>query len=425
MAQRSIREYDAKMLISKHIRALSGGRFNYDGKAILVTAEKPLKLHADEHKWVKEMKLVAKPDHMFGKRGKSGLLLVNAYLDEIDKWIDERMNREIEIKGAKGRLSHFIAEPYYEHQNEYYLAFTAHRNGDRIHFSKHGGIDIESHWDKVKTADIPVDIQLNELNVSALTMDITESKREELNGLIICLYSFFRKLHFTFLEFNPFSVKDGMFMPMDCVAKVDDTAGFLCRDEWNGLEFPSAFGLVLSEEEKHMRALDEKSGASLKLTVLNPSGRAWTMTAGGGASVIYADTIVDKGFGNELANYGEYSGNPTTDETAEYARTILKLMTDDGNKKGKVLIIGGGIANFTDVSKTFDGIIRAFREYADRINEYKIKVFVRRGGPNYVEGLEKLRKAGADMNIKMEVYGPEMHMTRIAVLALNSLKGAE
>ena len=32
------------------------------------------------------------------------------------------------------------------------------------------------------------------------------------------------------------------------------------------------------------------------------------MIAGGGASVIYADTIVDLGGGAELANYGEYSG---------------------------------------------------------------------------------------------------------------------
>ena len=43
-------------------------------------------------------------------------------------------------------------------------------------------------------------------------------------------------------------------------------------------------------------ALDEKTGASLKLTVLNPKARVWTMVAGGGASVIYSDTICDMGF---------------------------------------------------------------------------------------------------------------------------------
>ena len=50
------------------------------------------------------------------------------------------------------------------------------------------------------------------------------------------------------------------------------------------------------------------SAASLKLTILNPKGRIWSMVAGGGASVIYADTLTDLGAGEEIANYGEYSG---------------------------------------------------------------------------------------------------------------------
>lgn len=43
-------------------------------------------------------------------------------------------------------------------------------------------------------------------------------------------------------------------------------------------------------------------------TVLNATGRVWTMVAGGGASVVYADTLTDLGAGEEMANYGEYSG---------------------------------------------------------------------------------------------------------------------
>lgn len=36
------------------------------------------------------------------------------------------------------------------------------------------------------------------------------------------------------------------------------------------------------------------------------------MVAGGGASVIYADTVGDLGFAEELGNYAEYSGAPNT-----------------------------------------------------------------------------------------------------------------
>ena len=34
------------------------------------------------------------------------------------------------------------------------------------------------------------------------------------------------------------------------------------------------------------------------------------MVAGGGASVIYADTVGDLGYAHELGNYAEYSGAP-------------------------------------------------------------------------------------------------------------------
>lgn len=60
------------------------------------------------------------------------------------------------------------------------------------------------------------------------------------------------------------------------------------------------------------------------------------MVAGGGASVIYSDTICDLGGANELANYGEYSGAPSEQQTYEYAKTILSLMTQEKHPQGKV-----------------------------------------------------------------------------------------
>ena len=44
------------------------------------------------------------------------------------------------------------------------------------------------------------------------------------------------------------------------------------------------------------------------------TAEVWTMVAGGGASVVYSDTVADYGWGGELANYGEYSGAPSTEE---------------------------------------------------------------------------------------------------------------
>jgi ATP-citrate lyase beta-subunit len=211
------------------------------------------------------------------------------------------------------------------------------------------------------------------------------------------------------------------------VAKVDDTSLFESGKIWTAAlgrepEFPASFGAHSESEEEYIKRLDEQTGASLKLTILNRKGRVWTMVAGGGASVIYADTVCDLGFSKELANYGEYSGDPSKEFTYLYAKTILELATKEKNPKGKVLLIGGGIANFTDVAKTFEGIIQALQEYAAKIKRNNIKIFVRRGGPNYREGLENMRRAGNELGLDIEVYGPQTHITRIVSLALNGGK---
>jgi ATP-citrate lyase beta-subunit len=188
------------------------------------------------------------------------------------------------------------------------------------------------------------------------------------------------------------------------------------------MEFPAAFGQRLSPEELKIRELDALSGASLKLTLLNPDGIIWNMVAGGGASVIYADTVCDLGFAKELAMYGEYSGNPSTNLTYEYAKVLLDLMTRKPDPQGrpKTLILGGGIANFTDVAKTFTGIIQALNEYADKLKAVNARVFVRRGGPNYEVGLVNLKKAVEKLGVPIEVHGPEYHMTRIVSDAFKS-----
>jgi len=119
------------------------------------------------------------------------------------------------------------------------------------------------------------------------------------------------------------------------------------------MEFPAPFGREMSKEEAYIAEMDAKTGASLKLTILNATGRVWTLVAGGGASVVYADAIASAGFASELANYGEYSGAPSETQTFHYARTVLDLMLRAPiHPEGKVLFIGGGIANFTNVSLT-------------------------------------------------------------------------
>lgn len=53
-----------------------------------------------------------------------------------------------------------------------------------------------------------------------------------------------------------------------------------------------------------------------------------------------------------------------------------------------------------------------------RLVEHKVSVFVRRAGPNYQEGLRRMREIGATLGIPLYVFGPETHMTAICGMAL-------
>ena len=186
------------------------------------------------------------------------------------------------------------------------------------------------------------------------------------------------------------------------------------------MEFPAPFGRELSKEEAYIADLDAKTGASLKLTVLNPNGRIWTLVAGGGASVVYADAIASAGFADEFANYGEYSGVPTESQTVPLRPNCPRPASPCAHEsdKGKVLFIGGGIANFTNVASTFKGVIRALRDYAPQLVEHNVQVWVRRAGPNYQEGLKNIKAATQELGLDAKIFGPEMHVSGIVPLAL-------
>ena len=219
-----------------------------------------------------------------------------------------------------------------------------------------GGVDIGDVDSKALKLNIEIDHQLTETEIKQqLLINVPNDQRERLTKFILKLYQTYVDLFFTYLEINPLVITQSSIYILDLAAKLDSTAEFVCKSAWGNVVYPAPFGREQYDEEKYIADLDAKSGASLKLTILNKQGRIWTMVAGGGASVIYADTICQLGGMNELANYGEYSGAPSEQQTYEYAKTILSLMTSSKHPDGKILIIGGGIANFTNVASTFKG----------------------------------------------------------------------
>jgi len=421
LAQKNIYEYDAKKLLASQLPKYYP-EFEYHNKLAIILSETDLNQLILEEPWIESEKVVVKPDQLFGKRGKANLLLLDANCDEMKQFCLENLGKVFEIGKVRGELKRLIVEPFIPHEKEYYVSFTSDRENDIVHFSFEGGIFIEENWDKVYHIPVPFGTEINTFDLAGKMPDLGDLKNI-LIPFIKALFQVYIDQDFAFLEINPFAITgDKKVVPLDVKARLDDTAAFLHKDTWgnpdNPIEFPAAFGQKMSTEEAYIRELDEKTGASLKLKVLNKDGRVWTMVAGGGASVIYTDTIVDLGYGGELGNYGEYSGNPSREHTEIYAQTIINLITKNPDPEGKpkYLIIGGGIANFTDVKATFTGIVSAIRKSVDKLKKANVKIYVRRGGPNEKQGLELMKQVGKETGVPIEVYDRYTHMTRVVEL---------
>jgi ATP citrate (pro-S)-lyase len=433
LAHKAIREADGMRMLARHFKEYSNGKFEVSDKIVTVSPDTNLNELPKQYPWLNTAKLVVKPDQLIKRRGKNKLVLVNADYTQAKAWMKEKSKAPITIygkfgadgkpldKGTVGQITHFIVKPCasYKESDECYVAIFATAEGDTILFYPEGGVNVGDVDAKAARLEVPIGTYPSASEIEKkLLAKMPADRKKDAASFTEALFKFYADLNFTYLEINPIVIGKDSVIPVDLAAKLDDTAEFESGYRWGTIEFPAPFGRTLTKEEAYIEDLDSKTGASLKLTVLNPEGRVWTMVAGGGASVIFADTITDLGYMCELANYGEYSGDPSEEFTYLYAKTILDLMTRNVNPKGKFLLIGGGIANFTDVAATFKGIIRALKEHQKQLQENKVKIFVRRGGPNYQEGLAQMRALGEKLGVPIQVYGPETHMTKIVSMAL-------
>lgn len=389
MARKKISEFTAKSLLHTYLD------LPYSGLSFSVadTQKKLQQLSADTT-------YVVKVDEGVKKRMKNGLVLLDVPANQVEKACKKLF--------AKG-YSHVIIEPFLPHvqQEERYLSLERVRDGIQVLYSEKGGIDIEDNQDSIKRI-------LYKKPEDALLLP-------SLQKLLSKLLKLFDVYHLSFLEINPLVIQGEKITFLDIAAQVDDTAAFFVQDSWNEADFRTGVTREKTAEEKSVQQLADKSQAAFSLEVLNGDGSIFMLLSGGGASIVLADEVYNQGYGRELANYGEYSGNPKGEETYIYAKNILSLLLKSKAKK-KVLIIAGGVANFTDVRITFKGLIKALEEVKKQLKEQKVSVFVRRGGPYQAEGLalmdEFLEKAG----LFGVVAGPDMVLTDIVTKALDHLR---
>lgn len=397
MARRKISEYTAKKILFNHL-GLSYLGISISTKDSSYT-EKIQQLSPD-------VSYVIKVDQGVKGRFKKGLVKLEVAKDSVGSVL-----QELSEKG----YWQFLIEEFipYEKSQEKYLAVLRTREGIEILYSENGGIDIESHADGIKKIVIksPEDFVNSAGEIESL-LGVQPLLVEKILEL-------FEKCYFSFLEINPLIVRNAQYIVLDLAVEVDSAAEFFVDHVWTPADFIEEES-GKTEEEKNIEDLKSKSQASFKLNVLNQNGSIFVLLSGGGASLVVADEVYNLGFGKELANYGEYSGNPTEEETYLYTKNLLSLLQKSQAPK-KVLIIGGGVANFTDVRITFRGIIQALEEVSIQLQNQNVKVYVRRGGPNQEEGLSMMKDFLQKNNLFGDVQGPEMVLTDIVKEAVGKL----
>lgn len=395
MSRKKISEYRAKKLIYETL-----GR-HYEGRSVNLRsydADNLRSLLGNEEKYV------VKVDQAVKKRNQLNLVRLDL--------TPEMVNVELARFATEG-YQWALIEPYYPHSqtSERFLALQRVGDGIDVSYCIKGGVDVEKYSDQVQKSLIATDAEYK------IEFDLEENVKQA----FISIMSLFEDTHMTYLEINPLLVENASVIEvLDAAVEVDAAAEFFVNDAWSTEDFRDS-KKELHETEKAVDELAATSPSSLSLKVLNENGSLFLLLSGGGASVVVADEISNLGHHNDMANYGEYSGNPTEEETYLYTKQVLKLLLKSSSEK-KILIIAGGVANFTDVSKTFKGIIRAITDHDDELLAQQVEVFVRRGGPNQKNGLLQMKNFLETTGIKNSVNGPEISLANIVQRAIERIE---
>lgn len=371
MARVKLSEFKAKSLLVD----------SYDGVSLKLAT-----IDEDSIRVAKDVKYVVKVDQGIKKRGKQGLIRLNVSKAEVKQAVEEL---------AEQGFSLFIAEPMLTHQDdeERYVSFERSRDGMVVTYSKRGGVSVEDNPD----------------SVTRYTADTVPLPAPFVGRIL----SVMDDQHMSFCEINPLIVRGDDCILLDAAVLVD-SAGEHTSD-WTDDDIVDPH--LPTGSEVAVAEMNQNSPAAFSFRVLNPDGAIWLLLSGGGASITIADEAMNQGNASLIGNYGEYSGGPTKEESYLYTKQVLSQMFQSKAPK-KAVVIAGGVANFTDVKKTFKGVIQALDEVAEALRDNHVKVFVRRGGPNEKEGLAMMERFLRDTQLYGDVHGSDVLLTSVVTEAL-------
>ncbi|PIK48842.1 putative ATP-citrate synthase-like [Apostichopus japonicus] len=405
-----------------------------------------------QHTWLKEKKIVVKPDQGIKRRGADGLIKLNVDLGGAVQWLkefDAKNNvRKLVSTDTPGKcIQQFLLEPFVPHdlEEERYFAIYSELECDVILFYEKGGVDIGDVDSKASKVCVPLKEPLDEAAVHELLSErvTAADERGKLSEFIKELFQLYRDLHFTYLEINPWIVSllltqnsvicictnnsskvvREKIHVLDIAAKLDRNAQSLCKDKWSSeVQWTKKAGREQIKEEKHISSLDATCAGSMKLTVLNKTGHLWAVLGGGGTSLMLADTMDTMACLEELACYSQFT-KLDANELYELLTTVIGLMLEeekDGN--GKALMIGSIANDIVTMIKlkkmSGEGIFRALDEYKDKLRAANISLIIRSNVGVVSEKNEKVPSELAELGIPIFVFGGDVPIRELVNFAL-------
>ena|SRR3989338_1969742 len=338
--------------------------------------------------------VVVKAQVLSGKRGKNNAIRFCSTSEEVEQAVKELL--AMDVRGQ------YVAAVRIEEKlniaEEHYLSITYDTNAKQpvMVYSEQGGVDIE---------------EVDEKEIGNWKLEIREPKLEtgnwklgiELQHVVQRLWECFLQEDARLVEINPLvKTTDGRWVAADAKVAIDDDA-FYRHKEWEELEARTMLGRLPTEREIAARKIDEGEayyrGTAGKYIEMD--GDIAVLFSGGGASIANMDALIQAGL--KPANYSEYSGNPPREKVYALTKVVL-------SKPGlRGLWIAGGVANFTNVKETFNGIV-------DALDEMKptYPIVVRRAGPFEKEGMQLMKECEERNHLNMKLFGKEVSMSETA-----------
>lgn len=339
--------------------------------------------------------VVVKAQVLSGKRGKGGGIKFCSGPDEVKKAVDEIF--AIEVQGQY--VAAVRIEEKLDIKKEHYMSITYDTNEKQPVFvySEQGGVDIED------VAEEKIIKRLLDIRDESLPSDIEVS--HDILEIAGKLWHCFVSNDCRVAEINPLvETNSGELIAADSKIAIDDDA-FYRHEEWKELEPRTMMGRPPTDREIEVQKVDagEKYYQGTAGKYIEMDGDIAILFSGGGASIANMDALEKNGL--SAANYTEYSGNPPREKVYELSKIVLS------KPELKGLWIAGGVANFTNVKETFNGIVDALDEIRPTY-----PIVVRRAGPFEKEGMQLMKECGERNGLTMKLFGKETSMSETATV---------